>query len=119
MRLWDAGTGRERLSLVGHTGHAEGSHLHLQLHPATGYPQDEAWFQSFAGTAFTWLDTVQTNAAADPVFAVVGVDPGAGAAAGADPVSAAGSAGTDSGSTRGLESASSSGQVVYFTASGA
>jgi murein DD-endopeptidase MepM/ murein hydrolase activator NlpD len=86
------------VGLVGHTGHADGPHLHLQLQPATGYPQDEPWFQSFAGTAFTWLDTVQTNAAPNPVFAVVG----------------------DSQSQpRSLSSASATpGQVVYFTASG-
>jgi len=45
------------VGLVGHTGDASGPHLHLQLHPATSYPQDEGWFQSFAGTAFTWQDT--------------------------------------------------------------
>jgi murein DD-endopeptidase MepM/ murein hydrolase activator NlpD len=86
------------VGLIGHTGHADGPHLHLQLQPATGYPQDEPWFQSFAGTAFTWLDTVQTNAASDPVFAVVG-----------DSQSQA----------RSLAGASAApGQVVYFTASG-
>ncbi|HEY8723176.1 MAG TPA: lytic murein transglycosylase [Gaiellaceae bacterium] len=86
------------VGLVGHTGDATGPHLHLQLQPATGYPQDEPWFQSFAGTAFTWLDTVQTNAAPNPVFGVVG-----------DPASA----------PRSLDSASvPPGQVVYFTASG-
>jgi murein DD-endopeptidase MepM/ murein hydrolase activator NlpD len=86
------------VGFVGHTGHAEGPHLHLQLQPATAYPQDEPWFQSFAGTAFTWLDTVQTNAAADSVFAVVGAD---------------------SGSTRGLDSAVAPAPVVYFSATGA
>jgi murein DD-endopeptidase MepM/ murein hydrolase activator NlpD len=87
------------VGLVGHTGHAEGPHLHLQLHPATGYPQDEPWFQAFAGTAFSWLDTVQGNAAPTPVFAVIG-DPTAGA--------------------RTLDSASiPADRVVYFTASGA
>jgi murein DD-endopeptidase MepM/ murein hydrolase activator NlpD len=86
------------VGLVGHTGHAEGPHLHLQLQPATGYPQDEPWFQSFAGTAFSWLDTVQTNAAPNPVFAVVG--------------------GSQS-RPRSLDSASlGSGKVVYFSASG-
>jgi murein DD-endopeptidase MepM/ murein hydrolase activator NlpD len=86
------------VGLVGHTGDATGPHLHLQLQPATGYPQDEPWFQSFAGTAFTWLDTVQTNAAPNPVFGVVG-----------DPA----------GAPRSLDSASvPPGQVVYFTASG-
>jgi len=59
------------VGLVGQTGDATGPHLHLQLQPATGYPQDEAWFQGFAGTAFTWSDSVQTNAAASPTFAVV------------------------------------------------
>ena len=83
------------VGLVGHTGDAEGPHLHLQLQPATGYPQDEAWFQSFAGTAFSWSDNVQTNAAPDPVFAVVGAPPAA-------PTGTA-----------------DSGAVVLFTASGA
>ncbi|MDT4940454.1 MAG: hypothetical protein QOJ34_543, partial [Pseudonocardiales bacterium] len=86
------------VGLVGHTGHAEGPHLHLQLQPATGYPQDEPWFQSFAGTAFSWLDTVQSNAAPNPVFAVVGGSPS---------------------QPRSLDSASlTTGQVVYFSASG-
>jgi murein DD-endopeptidase MepM/ murein hydrolase activator NlpD len=86
------------VGLVGHTGHADGPHLHLQLQPATGYPQDEPWFQSFAGTAFTWLDTVQTNAAPNPVFAVVGD--------------------TQSQSRSLAGAAAAPGQVVYFSASG-
>jgi murein DD-endopeptidase MepM/ murein hydrolase activator NlpD len=41
---------------VGETGHATGPHLHLQLDPAVAYPQEEPWFESFAGVAFTWQD---------------------------------------------------------------
>ena len=73
-------------------------HLHLQLNPSTGYPQDESWFQAFAGTAFTWLDSTQANAAPGAIFAVVGSAPAP---------------------ARSLDSASAPGQVVYFTATGA
>ena len=45
-----------RSASSGATGDATGPHLHLQLQPATAWPQQEAWFLSFAGTAFTWRD---------------------------------------------------------------
>ena len=49
-------TAGTEVGLVGQTGHATGPHLHLQLAPATSYPQEQSWFQSFAGTAFRWQD---------------------------------------------------------------
>jgi murein DD-endopeptidase MepM/ murein hydrolase activator NlpD len=46
----------DSVGLVGATGHATGPHLHLQLDPTTSYPQDQAWFSGFAGSAFSWQD---------------------------------------------------------------
>ena len=66
-----------QVGLVGSTGtSSSGPHLHLQLAPPVSYPQAEAWFQSFAGSAFSWIGPAPTQAAGitgagSPVFAVV------------------------------------------------
>jgi murein DD-endopeptidase MepM/ murein hydrolase activator NlpD len=63
---------------VGETGDATGPHLHLQLQPPTQWPQQMTWFQSFAGSAFTWSDVPTTSepaAAPRAVFSVVPTAP--------------------------------------------
>jgi murein DD-endopeptidase MepM/ murein hydrolase activator NlpD len=60
------------VGLVGSTGtHSSGPHLHLQLAPARSYPQAEAWFQAFAGAAFTWQDPAPVHGGGAPVFEVI------------------------------------------------
>jgi murein DD-endopeptidase MepM/ murein hydrolase activator NlpD len=60
------------VGLVGSTGHSTGPHLHLQLNPAVSYPQEEAWFEGFAGTAFHWQDAPTPVVGSGPaVFTVV------------------------------------------------
>lgn len=44
------------VGLVGSTGNSTGPHLHLAFDPALTYPQDEPWFEAFAGRAFSWQD---------------------------------------------------------------
>ena len=60
------------VGLVGSTGtNSSGPHLHLQLAPATSYPQAEAWFQAFAEAAFSWQDPAPVHGGGAPVFEVI------------------------------------------------
>jgi murein DD-endopeptidase MepM/ murein hydrolase activator NlpD len=65
--------GGTQIGLVGSTGDATGPHLHLQLDPATSYPQLQPWFQRFANVAFRWQDAGPADAVQKRgrIFAVV------------------------------------------------
>ena len=57
----------QSVGLVGSTGNSSGPHLHLQLQPAAGYPQEQAWFRSFENVAFRWQEAGETKAGASPI----------------------------------------------------
>jgi membrane-bound lytic murein transglycosylase B len=88
-------TAGQAVGLVGMTGHASGPHLHLQLQPATAWPQQENWFVAFAGRAFRWQDAPTPlfnqdgpgNGGAGPTFTIE--ETGAGGSFATPPVSAA------------------------------
>jgi murein DD-endopeptidase MepM/ murein hydrolase activator NlpD len=60
------------VGLVGSTGNSTGPHLHLGFVPSTAYPQDEPWFQSFAGRAFRWQDDPRPGGPRDLAVADAG-----------------------------------------------
>jgi murein DD-endopeptidase MepM/ murein hydrolase activator NlpD len=75
----------QSVGLVGQTGDATGPHLHLQIDPATHYPQLEPWFERFAGTAFRWQDApTPERVSQGPVFAAVPNGPSEGSGAAGD-----------------------------------
>ena len=61
-------SGGAPVGLVGSTGNSTGPHLHLAFDPAAAYPQDQPWFESFAGVAFSWQDATTPKRAAAPAL---------------------------------------------------
>ncbi len=108
-------TAGEEVGLVGATGDASGPHLHLQLQPATAWPQQEAWFLSFAGRAFSWSDEAvpAVDAGRTLSFVSAGAPAPAAAAPTADPVFQVVQ------SFRVVSAPEPSPAVVYFSRSGA
>ena len=113
----------DAVGLVGDTGHATGPHLHLQLQPASAWPQQEPWFESFAGSAFTWSDVGANDdgSATVPTLAVLGSAPAASrtlAVATEPALDVAGGGGAVFEMVPAAAPQSADGAVVYFSRAG-